>query len=75
MRLRYSDEDEAFRAELLAWLEQNPPPTTEERVGRRSSADMPEWAKAGSAPSSTAAGWSPASPPNGAAATPPRSSR
>jgi alkylation response protein AidB-like acyl-CoA dehydrogenase len=46
MRLRYSDEDEAFRAELLDWLEQNPPPTAEVRIGRRSSADMPEWAKA-----------------------------
>lgn len=45
MRLRYSDEDEAFRAELLAWLEEHPPPTPEERVGRRSSADMQEWAK------------------------------
>ncbi|HEY5699776.1 MAG TPA: acyl-CoA dehydrogenase family protein, partial [Acidimicrobiales bacterium] len=46
MRLRYSDEDEAFRAELLDWLAQNPPPTPEERTGRRSSADMPPWAKA-----------------------------
>ncbi len=45
MRLRYSDEDEAFRAELLAWLDEHPPPTPEERMGRSSSADMPEWAR------------------------------
>ena len=45
MRLRYSDEDEAFRAELLAWLDEHPPPTPEERLGRRSSADMQAWAK------------------------------
>ena len=45
MRLRYSDEDEAFRDELLAWLEEHPPPTPEERIGRRSSSDMPEWAR------------------------------
>jgi alkylation response protein AidB-like acyl-CoA dehydrogenase len=45
MRLRYSDEDEAFRDELLAWLAEHPPPTAEERVGRDSSADMPDWAR------------------------------
>ncbi len=45
MRLRYSEEDEAFRAELLAWLEDHPPPPEEERTGRRSSADIPEWAR------------------------------
>jgi alkylation response protein AidB-like acyl-CoA dehydrogenase len=45
MRLKYSDEDEAFRAELLAWLEDHPPPREEERTGRLSSADMPDWAR------------------------------
>ncbi len=45
MRLRYSEEDEAFRAELLAWLDEHPPPTPDERVGRRSSADMAPWAR------------------------------
>ena len=45
MRLRYSEEDEAFRAELLTWLDEHPPPTAAEREGRRSSADMPEWAR------------------------------
>jgi alkylation response protein AidB-like acyl-CoA dehydrogenase len=46
MRLRYSEADEAFRDELLAWLEQHPPPTEEERTERRSSSDMPPWARA-----------------------------
>ena len=45
MRLRFSDEDEAFRAELLAWLEAHPPPTEEERAEPpRSSADQRPWA-------------------------------
>ena len=46
MRLHFSDEDEAFRAELLEWLEQNPPPFEDERnEPRRSSADHRPWAK------------------------------
>ncbi len=46
MRLRYAPEDEAFRAELVAWLETNQP--SEERLHepKRSSAHMPEWARA-----------------------------
>jgi alkylation response protein AidB-like acyl-CoA dehydrogenase len=45
MRLRFSDEDEAFRGELLAWLEENPPPLEEEKADpRRSSADLRPWA-------------------------------
>ena len=32
MRLSFSDEDEAFRAELLAWLDAHPPPIGEERA-------------------------------------------
>jgi alkylation response protein AidB-like acyl-CoA dehydrogenase len=45
MRLEYAAEDEAFRTELQAWLADNPPPTEEEQRGRRSSADMPDWAR------------------------------
>ncbi len=45
MRLGYDDEDEAFRAELHAWLDDHPPPSPEERTVRRSSSDMPEWAR------------------------------
>ncbi|HEV3226829.1 MAG TPA: acyl-CoA dehydrogenase family protein, partial [Acidimicrobiales bacterium] len=45
MRLRFSDEDEAFRAELRAWLDANPPPVEEERADpSRSSADKRPWA-------------------------------
>src|SRR3954451_21603856 len=45
MRLRFSDEDEAFRAELREWLERNPPPTPEEEAAdpSRSSADQRPW--------------------------------
>ena len=43
MRLQYTDEEEAFRHELVAWLDVNQP-TPEERLKvRRSSADMPDW--------------------------------
>ena len=46
MRLRFSDEDEAFRAELLAWLDGHPPPFEEERADpRQSSADLRPWAR------------------------------
>src|SRR3954469_10992767 len=46
MRLRFSDEDEAFRAELLAWLDEHPPPMEEARADpRRSSADQRPWAR------------------------------
>ena len=45
MKLRFSDEDEAFRAELLTWLEANPPPFDEERADPpQSSADRRPWA-------------------------------
>jgi alkylation response protein AidB-like acyl-CoA dehydrogenase len=47
VRLHYSDEDEAFRAELLAWLEANPPPKAQEAADPpRSSADKRPWAVA-----------------------------
>jgi alkylation response protein AidB-like acyl-CoA dehydrogenase len=45
MRLHFSDEDEAFRAELLEWLDAHPPPVDEERADpSRSSADQRPWA-------------------------------
>src|SRR6187401_3598021 len=45
MRLRFSDEDEAFRTELREWLAQNPPPSAEEQAAdpSRSSADQRPW--------------------------------
>jgi alkylation response protein AidB-like acyl-CoA dehydrogenase len=47
MRLSFSDEDEAFRAELLGWLDAHPPPVAEERSDpRQSSADRRPWAVA-----------------------------
>ena len=43
MRLGYTDEEEAFRQELISWLNANGP-TDEERAKRRtSSADMTDW--------------------------------
>jgi alkylation response protein AidB-like acyl-CoA dehydrogenase len=46
VRLGYSDEAEAFRGELTAWLEANMP-SEEERAERKlSSAHLPEWARA-----------------------------
>ncbi len=45
MHLRFSDEDEQFRVELLAWLEEHPPPIQEERDDPpHSSADKRPWA-------------------------------
>src|SRR3954452_15206875 len=46
MQLHFSDDDEAFRVELLAWLEENPPPFEEERADpRQSSADLRPWSR------------------------------
>ena len=46
MRLSFSDADEAFRRELLDWLDANPPPAMEEAAEpTRSSAHMPGWAR------------------------------
>ena len=46
MRLRFNDEDEAFRVELLEWLVANPPPSAEEQASdpSTSSADQRPWA-------------------------------
>src|SRR4051795_7311246 len=45
MRLSFSDEDEVFRAELLEWLDEHPPPTDAQGAQPpRSSADRRPWA-------------------------------
>ena len=45
MRLSFSDADEAFRAELLAWLDAHPPPDAAARSDpAQSSADRRPWA-------------------------------
>jgi len=46
MRLQYDDADEAFRAELDAWLEANCPPREVLKQPKLSSADLPDWARA-----------------------------
>ena len=45
MRLTYSEEVEAFRAEFSAWLDANLPDEAETAVRPRSSADIPAWAR------------------------------
>jgi alkylation response protein AidB-like acyl-CoA dehydrogenase len=45
MRLRYSEADEAFRAELIEWVEANRPTDAEIAAVKQSSADMPDWAR------------------------------
>ncbi|MBV8951165.1 MAG: acyl-CoA dehydrogenase family protein [Actinobacteria bacterium] len=45
MRLRYGDEEEAFRAEFVAWLEANVPPDDVLRQPKRSSADLTDWSR------------------------------
>ena len=47
MKLHYDDETEAFRAELRAWLEANlPDADAMQAEPSRSSAHMPDWARA-----------------------------
>jgi alkylation response protein AidB-like acyl-CoA dehydrogenase len=46
VKLKYGAEEEAFRAELVEWLEANAPAKELLAVPRRSSADMPDWARA-----------------------------
>jgi alkylation response protein AidB-like acyl-CoA dehydrogenase len=46
MRLRYAPDDEAFRAELVEWLEANAPRDEMLHEPKQSSAHMPEWARA-----------------------------
>ncbi|MDQ3148265.1 MAG: acyl-CoA dehydrogenase family protein [Actinomycetota bacterium] len=46
MKLRFSDDDEAFREELGTWLEANPPPVEEAAADpARSTADLRPWAR------------------------------
>ena len=45
MRLQYAPEDEAFRAELSAWLDANQPTSEQRQEKKLSSADMPGWAR------------------------------
>jgi alkylation response protein AidB-like acyl-CoA dehydrogenase len=46
MRLQYAPEDEAFRAELDAWLDEHQPSADRLFEPKLSSAHMPEWARA-----------------------------
>jgi alkylation response protein AidB-like acyl-CoA dehydrogenase len=45
MRLQYAPEDEAFRAELVSWLEANQPSDAQFHEPKQSSAHMPDWAR------------------------------
>src|SRR5689334_21019980 len=45
MRLRYDEADEAFRRELLAWLDEHAPPRELLDVPKLSSAHLPQWAR------------------------------
>ncbi len=45
MRLRYGDAEERFRTELVSWLEEHAPPRDVLSAPKRSSADLPEWAR------------------------------
>src|SRR5918996_1588033 len=45
MRLRYREEEEAFRAELLAWVEANVPPDDVLRQPKQSSANFQDWSR------------------------------
>ena len=45
MRLQYGEEEEAFRAELVTWLEEHLPPREVLAQPKLSSADLPPWAR------------------------------
>lgn len=45
MHLRYDAAAEAFRAELNAWLDENAPSQEQMNEVKRSSADLPQWAR------------------------------
>jgi alkylation response protein AidB-like acyl-CoA dehydrogenase len=45
VRLQYGEAEEAFRAELIGWMEANLPPREVLSRPKRSSADLPEWAR------------------------------
>jgi alkylation response protein AidB-like acyl-CoA dehydrogenase len=46
VRLQYGEDEEAFRAELVAWLEENAPPRETLEQQRSSSADFMDWGRA-----------------------------
>jgi len=46
VRLGYGAEEEAFRAELVAWLDEHAPTREMLAQPKRSSADLPDWARA-----------------------------
>jgi alkylation response protein AidB-like acyl-CoA dehydrogenase len=46
MRLSFDEEAEAFRADLDDWLDRNAPSLSERAEPKRSSAHLPEWARA-----------------------------
>jgi alkylation response protein AidB-like acyl-CoA dehydrogenase len=46
VRLRYGEAEEAFRAELVAWLEEHAPPREVLARPKRSSADLSDWSRA-----------------------------
>ena len=46
VRLQYGEDEEAFRAELVAWLEENAPPPDVLAQQRQSSADLTGWGRA-----------------------------
>ena len=45
VRLRYGDAEEIYRADLVRWLEEHAPPRELLTRPKRSSADLPDWAR------------------------------
>ena len=45
MRLRYGEAEEQFRRDLIAWLDEHAPALDLMRQRKRSSADLPDWAR------------------------------
>jgi len=45
VRLRYGDAEEQFRRDLIAWLDEHTPPPEVMHLRKKSSADLPEWAR------------------------------
>jgi alkylation response protein AidB-like acyl-CoA dehydrogenase len=46
VRLRYAEAEEQFRRDLIAWLDEHSPSPELMRERKRSSADLPDWARA-----------------------------
>ena len=45
MRLRYGEAEEQFRRDLIAWLDEHAPPDEVMHQPKKSSADLPDWAR------------------------------